>query len=208
MINGDTTQSVYKRKAISKTSAMTTPLKVNLHNPMDKTFITSNTYVRDEKEFLLSKQFRKAKVKGRFSITQHMNKDVIFNDYDAQNKNYTNLVFLSQQKRSLRKETNSTPDINNTSYITNNDIQTVVHKKGKLSSFIINPKRKQHSIIKPSKSTETLKERKVRTKHKSNSQYTIHIPGGVFNSRSRSKKNFMTPYRPSVLTNHTAKPCD
>ena len=208
MINGDTTQSVYKRKAISKTSAMTTPLKVNLHNPMDKTFITSNTYVRDEKEFLLSKQFRKAKIKGRFSITQHMNKDVIFNDYDAQNKNYTNLVFLSQQKRSLRKETNSTPDINNTSYITNNDIQTVVHKKGKLSSFIINPKRKQHSIIKPSKSTETLKERKVRTKHKSNSQYTIHIPGGVFNSRSRSKKNFMTPYRPSVLTNHTASPCE
>ena len=205
MINGDTTQSVYKRKALlnAKTSAMTTPLKVNLHNPMDKTFITSNTYVRDEKEFLLSKQFRKAKIKGRFSITQHMNKDVIFNDYDAQNKNYTNLILLSQQKRSLRKETSSTPDINNTSCITNNDIQTVVHRKGKLSSYIINPKKKQHSIIKPSKSTETLKGnplRKERMKHKNNSQYTIHIPGGVFNSRSRSKRNFNTPYRPPNAT--------
>ena len=237
MINGDTTQNVYKRKTLilteEETYAMTSPNKVTFPNPMEKTYNT-NTYVRDEKDFLLSKQYRKAKIKGRLSLGQHMNKDAIFNDYDAQNKNYTNLILLSQQKRTLQKETNelTSPEKNNdTSYITNNEIQTVVHKKGKLSSYIINPKKqKQCNIINPSKSTDILKQEIAHTpmrnskkssqvsnaktdnrmKHKNNSQYTIHIPGGMLSSRSRSKKtaDFQTPYRPPNVSSQSVNTCN
>ena len=233
MINGDTTQNVYKRKTLilteEKTYAMTSPNKVSFPSPIEKTYNT-NTYARDEKEFLLTKLYRKAKIKGRLSLGQHMNKDVIFNDYDAQNKNYTNLILLSQQKRTLHKETNeiTSPEIiNDTSYMGNNEIQTVVHKKGKLSSYIINPKNQKqfHSIVKPSKSTDILKQEVARTpmrnykessqvnnndkrmKHKNNSQYTIHIPGGMLSSRSRSKKteDFQTPYRPPNVSSQSVK---
>jgi hypothetical protein len=126
------------------------------------------------KEFIVANQIKNAKFKGRFSITKYRSKDVVFT---SNNKQYTDLVCINQEKQYPLKEQQQTSlndnstsiQIDNNNYNRNQFInnvhsnppetspsffnQTVIHKKGKLSTYILKPNETRNKkTIHPSKS--------------------------------------------------------
>ena len=129
------------------------------------------------KEFIVANQIKNAKFKGRFSITKYRSKDVVFT---SNNKQYTDLVCINQEKQyplkeqqqtslndnstSIQIENNNNSSNNRNQFINNVHSnppetspsffnQTVIHKKGKLSTYILKPNETRNKkTIHPSKS--------------------------------------------------------
>ena len=143
------------------------------------------------KEFIVANQIKNAKFKGRFSITKYRSKDVVFT---SNNKQYTDLVCINQEKQYPLKEQQQTSlNDNNTSIqIDNNNRnqfinnvhsnppetspsffnQTVIHKKGKLSTYILKPNETRNKkTIHPSKSVGVFVSLKG-TNNNNNTSYT------------------------------------
>lgn len=220
----------YLKKNISKTEKkktsnqpiITTPLKIKLHNPLSKPI---SCLVKNEKELIFLDSLKNAKAKGRFSLSKHMNKDAIFNEYDTQDNKYTNLYITSQQKTSLIKEisdNNLSTDNKTKDYINMTNIglslnnesnqsnlttinQTVIHKKGKLSSYIIKTSKKpqiskssdpfnkdrlfKNSFDDIENENNTIFNKKKYSEQKERAEYPIRIPGKFQSSSKRKKAN-------------------
>lgn len=222
-----------EKKNTPNQSMITTPLKINLHNPLSKPV---PCLLKKEKELIFVDSLKNAKAKGRFSLSKHMNKDAIFNEYDSQNNKYTNLYITSQQKAFLIKEIgdnnlsidNKSKDYINTTNIINlnNEInqtnktsihQTIIHKKGKLSSYIIKTTKKpqvskssdpftknrlfQNSFEELENASRNNNTKKKYSEQKGKSEYSIRIPG-MFQSRSKSKKVNNTSQNNKLINNN------